>query len=293
MRLLKLNDDGSFGLDTFFGRTVPPYAILSHTWGSDNEEVTFKDIADSGFSNKLGYQKLCFCGNQAEADGLHYFWIDTCCIDNSNNNELTETINCMFQWYQNAARCYVYLSDVSVRTQDGLVPHMEWESSFRNSRWFTRGWTLQELLAPKVVEFYSRDHVRLGDKISLERQIQGITSIPVEALKGQALSKFSIEERFSWVERRQTTKAEDKAYCLLGIFNIFLPLIQGEGQSNAMRRLHKEIRESIRSESQLIGNVLQWHFPSFANWSLNNYRWTKLQHSVSEKSTICWQKSST
>src|SRR5438045_1695554 len=164
MRLLKLNDGGSFSLETFSAATFPPYAILSHTWGSDNEEVTFKNLVDGTGSNKAGYQKLRFCGSQAKDDGLHYFWADTCCIDKSNNNELTKAINSMFRWYQNAARCYVYLSDVSVRTQDSQASHVEWESSFRNSRWFTRGWTLQELLAPKIVEFYSRDHVRLGDK---------------------------------------------------------------------------------------------------------------------------------
>jgi hypothetical protein len=253
MRLLKLNDDGSFSLDTFSGHTVPPYAILSHTWGSDNEEVTFKDIKDGSSSNKLGYQKLSFCGNQAKADGLHYFWIDTCCIDQSNNNELTEAINSMFQWYQNAARCYVYLSDVSVRTQDGLVPHIEWESTFRNSRWFTRGWTLQELLAPKIIEFYSRDRVRLGDKTSLEGQIQGITTITIEALRGRCLQDFTIQERFQWGEKRQTTKGEDMAYCLLGIFDVSMPLVYGEGQTNAIRRLKKEIndKEFEKDESWL------------------------------------------
>jgi hypothetical protein len=219
MRLLKLDDDGNVVLDTFSGSTIPPYAILSHTWGSDNEEPTFKDIADGTGSNRAGYQKLYFCGNQAKADGLHYFWVDTCCIDKSSNSELTEAINSMFRWYQNAARCYVYLSDVSVRTQDGHVLHMEWESSFRNSRWFTRGWTLQELLAPKIVEFYSRDDVRLGDKISLEQQIHGITRIAVEALRGRYLQEFSVQERFQWGEKRQTTKEEDMAYCLLGIFD--------------------------------------------------------------------------
>ena len=255
MRLLKLDNDSSFSLDTFLGSTIPSYAILSHTWGSDHEEVTFKDIADGTGSNKSGYQKLCFCANQAKADGLHYFWVDTCCIDKSNNNELSEAINSMFRWYQNAARCYVYLSDVSARTQDGDVPHIEWESSFRNSRWFTRGWTLQELLAPKIVEFYSRDHVRLGDKISLERQIYGITGIAIEALRGRYPQEFSVQERFKWGEKRQTTKDEDMAYCFLGIFDIYLPLIYGEGRTNAMRRLKKEINDKgfEKNESRSFG----------------------------------------
>lgn len=151
----------------------------------------------------------------------------------------------MFRWYQDAARCYVYLSDVSVRSRDGTFLHLRWESTFRNSQWFTREWTLQELLAPKVVHFYSRDESRLGDKQSLGQQIVGITGIPMEALLGQPLSRFTVENRFSWAQNRQTTMEEDKAYSLLGIFGVFLPLIYGEGQPNALRRLRKEVRESI------------------------------------------------
>jgi Heterokaryon incompatibility protein (HET) len=244
MRLLWIDNNGRFRLEWFSKNNIPPYAILSHTWGrGKDDEVTFKDIIDGTGSNKPGFQKLTFCGNQAKSDGLDHFWVDTCCIDKSNNNELTTAINSMFRWYQNAARCYVYLWDVSIRTQDGQS-HIEWESAFRNSLWFTRGWTLQELLAPKIVVFYSRDHIRLGDRTSLKQQITKITGIAIEALQGRMLSDFSVEERFFWAERRQTTEEEDKAYCLLGIFNVFLPLIYGEGQSSAMRRLRKEILES-------------------------------------------------
>ncbi|KAH7310280.1 putative vegetative incompatibility protein HET-E-1 [Rhexocercosporidium sp. MPI-PUGE-AT-0058] len=246
MRLLKLSDDGSFSLSQFPQDRFPPYAILSHTWGrGDDDEVTFKDLVDGTGQDKIGFQKLRFCGCQAKDDDLHYFWVDTCCIDKSNNNELTTAINSMFRWYQDAARCYVYLSDVSVRSRDGTVLHVEWESAFRNSRWFKRGWTLQELLAPKVVDFYSRDEIRLGDKQSLGEEIVRITEIPREALQGLSLSKFAVEDRFSWIEMRQTTIREDMAYCLLGIFGVFLPLIYGEGQPNALRRLLREIRESV------------------------------------------------
>src|SRR6266487_53407 len=215
MRLLKIDNYGRFSLVWFRKDEIPPYAILSHTWGTgQNDEVTHQDIVDGTGRNKPGFQKLTFCGNQAKADGLHYFWVDTCCIDKSNEKELTTALNSMFRWYQNAARCYVYLSDVSVHTQDSQS-HVEWESAFRNSRWFTRGWTLQELLAPKIVVFYSQDHVRLGGKKSLEQQITVITGITGEALQGRRLSDFSVEERFLWVEKRQTTEEEDKAYCLL------------------------------------------------------------------------------
>jgi hypothetical protein len=242
MRLLRLTNNKEFSLtDDLSDDDIPKrYAILSHTW-IHGEEVTFQELIDGTGKGKSGYKKIQFCGAQAAHDGLDYFWVDTCCINKLDPTELTTAINSMFRWYQNAERCYVYLSDVSVRTQDGKCVHVEWMSSFRNSQWFRRGWTLQELLASKVVDFYSLDGVRLGDKIALEQQIAEITRIPVEALRGQPLAQFGIEERFSWVEGRQTTKQEDKAYCLLGIFGVVLSLIYGEGKSSAMRRLRKEI----------------------------------------------------
>jgi hypothetical protein len=149
----------------------------------------------------------------------------------------------MFRWYRNAAKCYVYLSDVSTG-KNSRSSELLWESSFGQSRWFTRGWTLQELLAPSSVEFFSREGKRIGDKRSLEIQIQHITGIPVQALQGNSLSEFSVDVRMSWAIKRKTTIEEDQAYCLLGIFDIYLPLIYGEGRENAFRRLRKEIRGS-------------------------------------------------
>jgi hypothetical protein len=244
MRLLKLEEDNSFSLHSFPGDT-PPYGILSHTWGKDGEEVTFEDISNSTGSEKAGYAKLRFCGKQANANKLDYFWVDTCCIDKRDLNELTEAINSMFRWYCNATRCYVYLSDVStkkIKKDESLTDN--WEAEFRTSRWFTRGWTLQELIAPKTVEFYSQDNVLLGDKTSLEQQIHEITGIAIAALRGDPLQYFSTQDRLRWVENRETTKDEDKVYCLLGIFNIHLPLIYGEGRTHALRRLHRIIEES-------------------------------------------------
>ena len=113
MRLLELKDNGKFSLTNDIVIDIPPYAILSHTWGRDNEEVTFKDLMESSGNAKAGYKKLQFCREQAARDGLQYFWVDTCCIDKSNNTELSEAINSMFRWYRNTAKCYVYLSDVS------------------------------------------------------------------------------------------------------------------------------------------------------------------------------------
>lgn len=121
-----------------------------------------------------------------------------------------------------------------------------WEYTFRRSRWFTRGWTLQELLAPASVEFFSKEGKRLGSRISLEQEIYEITGIPVDALRGLKLDEFSVEERMSWAARRTTTKKEDKVYCMLGIFGVYLPLIYGETEENATRRLGMEIYDKQR-----------------------------------------------
>jgi hypothetical protein len=265
MRLLKLDDDGRYSLEQFQKDKIPlRYAILSHTWGQGkDDEVTYKDIIDGTGNNKPGFKKLEFCGKQAKHDDLHYFWVDTCCIDKSNHIELTTAINSMFRWYKNAERCYVYLSDVSVHVRDGSE-HVSWESSFRNSRWFTRGWTLQELLAPSIVEFYSRDGVRLGDKKSLEHKICDVAGVSVDALRGRPLSEFSIEERLHWGERRETAEEEDRAYCLLGIFGVHMPLVYAEGRENAMRRLLREVeqcgqyRPYARSKIDTIRGKFSW-----------------------------------
>jgi Heterokaryon incompatibility protein (HET) len=174
---------------------------------------------------------------------LKHFWIDTCCIDKSNNTELSEAINSMFKWYEKATKCYVYLPDVSSRKRQEKDQSLQetWELAFRDSTWFTRGWTLQELLAPKIVEFYSRDHDLLGNKTSLERQIHEITGIAIQALRGTSLSEFGTEERMAWAKSRQTEREEDRAYSLLGIFGVYLPLIYGEGFNNAIFRLQREI----------------------------------------------------
>jgi len=153
----------------------------------------------------------------------------------------------MFRWYRKAARCYVYLSDVSVRDsdKDNQFSQFTWESAFRKSRWFTRGWTLQELIAPASVEFFSLEGKRLGDKKSLQRQIHEITGIAVQALQGCPLSQFTITERMSWAENRETRREEDGAYSLLGIFDIHMPLIYGEGRKKAFIRLKEEIDKAF------------------------------------------------
>jgi hypothetical protein len=113
MRLLKLDSHGELGVTKDLFDNIPPYAILSHTWEEDDEEVTFKDISKGSGKDKAGYRKIQFCRKQAARDGLHYFWVDSCCINKSSSTELLEAINSMFRWYRRAARCYVYLTDVS------------------------------------------------------------------------------------------------------------------------------------------------------------------------------------
>ena len=176
--------------------------------------------------------------------------MDTCCIDKLNNTELQEAINSMFRWYRNAAKCYVYLSDVSTkkRKASDQLPEYTWESAFRASRWFTRGWTLQELLAPTSVEFFSKDGKKIGNKRSLELQIGESTGIPIKALHGDSLSSFSIAERLSWQDSRETTRKEDKAYSLLGICGVHMPLIYGEGRDGAFRRLREEIEKALKGK---------------------------------------------
>jgi hypothetical protein len=183
MRLLQYNSDGNFSLTEFFDNAIPQYAILSHRWGT--EEATFEDLQKGIGRKKAGYEKIRFCGEQARGDGLKYFWVDTCCIDKSSSTELAEALNSMFRWYRDAARCYVYLLDVSAVKQKAGDTSTEctWESAFRDTEWFTRGWTLQELLAPRAVEFFSQQGKRLGDKETLGRQIlstRGSPSVTVQ-----------------------------------------------------------------------------------------------------------------
>jgi hypothetical protein len=238
MHLLRRDDnDGQFSLHRFDDEDVPPYAILSHTWESRTEEVSFLELKHGTCEGKPGYAKIQFCAEQTRKDGLQYFWIDTCCIASSSRSEVSTAINAIYQWYHNAARCYVYLSDVSIDpTTDIPLDH----SLFRESHWFTRSWTLLELLAPKSVEFFSCRWDRLGDKLTLGQQIHERTGIPMLALQGAPLSKFSIEERLSWASGRQATIEEDIAYSLMGIFDVYMPLIYGEGSTNALLRLAHE-----------------------------------------------------
>ena len=256
MRLLSYRTEDDFELTTFDDESLPPYAILSHTW-ADNQEVTYDELVTGIGKEKAGYAKLRFCGERAAKDDLKYFWVDTCCINKAISDEIGTAINSMFRWYQRAAKCYVFLSDVAVpyNVTDPQLYRITWENAFQRSRWFTRGWTLQELLAPASVEFFSKEGRLLGSKISLEQEIHETTKIPFEVLRGQRLSEITVDERMNWAARRKTTIKEDKAYCLLGIFGVFMPLIYGEGEDHAFLRLKEEVQRRLARDKQRFGDA--------------------------------------
>ncbi|KAK6076562.1 vegetative incompatibility protein HET-E-1 [Seiridium cupressi] len=248
MRLLKIEDDGSLSFTKDLVRGIPPYAILSHTWGDDDQEIQYQDIIQGIGKEKEGYRKIEFCRKQASIHDLQHFWVDRCCINKTNFTELSEAITSMFRWYQDATRCYVYLLDVSFRGDDGAAEEElrrpTWKSDLRKSRWFTRGWTLQESIAPAHVEFFAakgKIEQWLGDKKGLHQLLCDITDIPTGAFRRGLMAEFTIEERMSWIKGRATTRPEDLAYCLFGIFDVQLPILYGEGQTKALERLRKEV----------------------------------------------------
>ena len=266
---MRLLDTTTLLLSEFFGDLIPQYVALSHTWVT-NQEISLQDLQEihkhprelspHPFTLKSGYQKIVECCKQARDNGFEWAWIDTCCIDKTSSAELSEAINSMFQWYRNCQICYTFLSDVS----DGdILDNVD--SEFRNSRWFTRGWTLQELLAPPDLRFFSRSWNILGDRCHLRDLISEVTGIPARYLgpanvvpqpsssslqnhRPDSFFKASVAQRMSWASRRNTTRKEDLSYCLLGIFNANIPLLYGEGDK-AFRRLQEEIIKQTNDQS--------------------------------------------
>jgi len=239
-------------LDEFFDSATPPYAILSHTWGDG--EVRFQDMmAPSSNPQGLpGFSKIEETCRLALAHGLEWAWVDTCCIDKSSSAELTEAINSMFRWYQNADLCLVFLFDL-----DQL-------SDLPECRWFTRGWTLQEMLAPARIEFYNQTWTSIGTKELLLPQLSNITGIRQAVLTGAAsLANLAVAEKMSWAAHRTTTRSEDAAYCLFGLFDVNMPLIYGEGH-HAFRRLQEEI---IRRSNDL--TIFAWEHNTGSPWNHN------------------------
>ncbi|KAI0412045.1 heterokaryon incompatibility protein-domain-containing protein [Xylaria grammica] len=237
MRLLNTQDRQIHNFISSDG--VEEFAILSHTWGA--EEVTLQDwqtLPTAELELKEGYRKVDYCCKQALKDGYDWAWVDTCCIDKTSSAELSEAINSMFKWYQDAAVCYAYLADVPDGVEeDALLPALS------RSRWFTRGWTLQELLAPRDVVFFSQNWQTITTKLDSVEMLSTITSIERVYLEGDPLDDASAAKKMSWAAKRETTRLEDNAYCLLGIFDVNMPLIYGEGKK-AFKRLQEEIMKA-------------------------------------------------
>ncbi|KAK0112792.1 hypothetical protein ONS95_014525 [Cadophora gregata] len=218
-------------LEEFFGSDTPRYAILSHTW--EEEEVSFQEFGSQSSVLKKGWSKITKTCTKALRHGYEYAWVDTCCIDKRSSAELTESINSMFKWYQDAGECYVYLPDLPLDTPA--------EEGLKNCRWFTRGWTLQELIAPRKIRFYDQNWKMLGTKREFAELISRITGIRVPVLRlTKGPEMYSISTRMSWAANRETKRVEDMAYCLLGIFDVTMPMLYGEG-IRAFGRLQEEI----------------------------------------------------
>ncbi|KAK4163269.1 hypothetical protein QBC43DRAFT_289940 [Cladorrhinum sp. PSN259] len=238
---MRLIDVHTKRLKKFHQDPTEPYAILSHTWRHNEEdELSYEDVQNLDNCDRSKKEKLERTCEQAQKDGIHYAWIDTCCIDKKSAVELSEAINSMFRWYQKSAICYAYLSDVELGQPDAIA----------KSRWFTRGWTLQELLAPPKVAFFDASWNRLGNKSSLSHSIMEATGIPHDILTGiKSLEACSVAQRMSWASRRTTTRHEDMAYCLLGIFDVRISPIYGEGLKDAFGRLQEAIMKRTPDDS--------------------------------------------
>ncbi|CAM1509112.1 Fc.00g028510.m01.CDS01 [Cosmosporella sp. VM-42] len=234
-----LLDVETFSL-VFFDSPPPRYAILSHTWGED--EVVFQDMEDIGAAQqKEGWMKIRFTCDEAKKSNLPYAWVDTCCIDKTSSTELSRAVNSMFEWYRRATCCYAYLADFKLDLENRIMSIDETEKELRKCRWFTRGWTLQELIAAPTVVFFGYTWNVIGTKDNLQHPLAEITGIDDKVLRHMVhMYHVPVGRRMSWAAKRQTTRIEDLAYCLLGIFNVNMPLLYGEGEK-AFVRLQEEI----------------------------------------------------
>ena len=235
---------------------TPPYAVLSHRWGRARDEVTIKEFGQPQTRLKPGYKKIESCCRQALKDGLAYAWVDTCCINKESSAELSEAINSMYRWYRESKACYVYLDDVHNEDYSAST------STFRRSRWFTRGWTLQELIAPSNVAFFDAEWAEIGRKCQpqMAQTISEITGVPQSILlennDRNRLKNMCSSQIFFWMSRRQTSRIEDRAYSLLGLFNISLPILYGEGR-RSFQRLQEEIVRSRFDHSIFAWNLTE------------------------------------
>lgn len=257
-----LIDNNTLLLRSVYDETVEKYAILSHTW-EDGQEVTFQEMepgAQARITSRRGYEKIRAMCSQALTDGLQYSWVDTCCIDKSSDSNLTQAINSMYRWYAAAEACYVFLADLDLGKMTSSDPlTQQLDKKLPGCRWFTRGWTLQELIAPRHIKFFDSAWRLCGSKSdeAMLRRLSQITNIPAAILSNpeERLPQVLAAQKMSWAAKRQTGTVEDVAYCLLGIFDINLPLIYGEGGRKAFLRLQEEIIRKTKDISLLAWDV--------------------------------------
>ncbi|PVI07990.1 hypothetical protein DM02DRAFT_637793 [Periconia macrospinosa] len=276
MRLINCHN---FGLEDFAEENKPPYAIVSHT--SQASDIVFKDYCNvDELKKKPGFEKLSKTCGIALSFGCDYCWIDTCCVDKSNFGEWSEAVNSMFKWYQNSAFCIAYLSDfegvglgadsecdskvrlkakAGLGVQDGPPAYSEVDGTHSladlgQCRWFSCGWTLQQLIAPRYVQFYDSQWRFYLEKREFATELSRITGVPVDTIKSMDYQsrRYSVAEIMFWASSRTTTQVEDMSYCLFGLFEINLPLIYGEG-GKAFFRLQEEI---IRTRPDL--SIFAW-----------------------------------
>ncbi|KAK4206320.1 vegetative incompatibility protein HET-E-1 [Rhypophila decipiens] len=241
MRLLNVD---ARQLHTFYDDNIPSYAILSHTWDQKELEVTFEYLNRPDHVQITRYDKIEHTCRLAKDLGLDWVWIDTCCIDKSSSAELSEAINSRFRWYKNSTICFVHLEDVT-RTDCNVT--------FERCRWLTRGWTLQELLALGVLTFFDKTWSPIGDRTRWAKDIQCRSAIPTEYLGPLGLRahfrRARVGQKMSWAVNRETTRKEDIAYCLFGLFDVNMPLLYGEGGHRAFQRLQEEIMKNSTDDS--------------------------------------------
>lgn len=293
MRLLNVK---TLQLEEFLGE-IPDYAILSHCWAED--EVSLQHLNSGNYRHRKGFEKIASCCRVSEREGYDYAWIDTCCIDKTSSAELSEVINSMFQYYVSSSICYAHLADVY--DDDPELPN----SSFAKSRWFTRGWTLQELIAPPIVVFLNSSWREIGTRSTLAPAVSAVTRIAINVLRPtlsvpsdrfwiynirNRLKLYSIACKLSWAAGRETTRVEDMAYCLLGIFEINMPLLYGEGQK-AFVRLQKEIVDESDDMSIFAWEPPEWEVPYLRTGLLApSPRYFEASHDVQEGGTVEIQK---
>ena len=241
------------------------YAILSHRW-IDSTEVDCEEMIDLAkmdreeqdeVRGRLGYKKIVDTCKQAKQDGYEWVWVDTCCIDKRSSAELSEAINSMYRWYANAKACYAYLHDVDGPSFPTKPDDEKYPKSKGRPEWFSRGWTLQEMIAPNDVQFFNKDWQPIGDKKGLAQTLEWITKVPKDVLiDGLEENRLCVAQIISWAANRTTTRVEDRAYSLMGLLDVNMPMLYGEGKK-AFRRLQLEIIRSSNDQS-----IFAWAFRS-------------------------------